>query len=157
MKGFTMRPLLLCALAVGLSTAGGAHAQTMFKCVGADGKTAYSDQPCSGKIKAKKELDVRANLDDAERENRRKAAKLERDVEENMYNAQAAQIAKDPQTQKIEKQIRLMEGTDGPRRPSTYEEIKADTQKRVKADEEERAKASALWKCKRGPEPEKCT
>lgn len=151
-----MRPLLICALAVGLSTAGGAYAQIMFKCVGADGKIAYSDQPCSGKIKAEKELDVRANLDDAERENRRKAARLEREREEKMYNAQAEKIAGDPQTQRMEKQIRLMEGTDGPRRPTTYEEIKADTQKRVKADEEERAKASALWKCKRGPEPEKC-
>lgn len=146
----------ICALALALSAVCGAHAQTMFKCVGADGRTAYSDQPCTGKIKATKEIDVRANLDDVERENRRKAAKRERELAEQMYNAQAANIAKDPQTQKIEKQIRLMEGTDDERRAETYEQIKAQTQKRVKADEEERARASALWKCKRGPEPEKC-
>ena len=149
-----MRPILMLAAAL-VAAAPGLHAQTMFKCVGADGRTSYSDQPCTGKVKATKELDVRANLDDVERDNRRKAAKQER--EQQMLNEHNANVAGDPQAPRLDPKVRLMESSDGERRATTYEQIKADTLKRVKEDEETRAKASALWKCKRGPEPEKCS
>ncbi len=152
-----MRTLLMFAATMALAAASSAgHAQTMFKCVGVDGKISYADQPCAGKAVAKKELDVRANLDDAERENRRKAARLEREREEKLYEARNADIGNDAQAQKLEREVRLMEGSESERRAATYEQMKADTMLRVKADEEARAKASALWKCKRGPEPEKC-
>jgi hypothetical protein len=155
LKGSTLRTQLMLAATMALAaTSLNGQAQTMFKCVGADGKISYADQPCSGKVVAKKELDVRANLDDVERENRRKAAKRER--EEKLSEARNADIASDPQAQNREREARLMEGTEGQQRPATYEQIKADTMLRVKADEEARAKASALWKCKRGPAPEKC-
>jgi hypothetical protein len=153
MKGCTMRPFLIFALTFVFS---GAHAQTMFKCVDGNGKTSYSDQPCSGKVVAKKEIDVRANLDDAERENRKKAEKLERAREEEMYRSQDQEMANSAQAKKMERQIKLMEGSELDRRLSIYEQMKADTAIRVKADEEARAEASRLWKCKRGPAPEKC-
>jgi hypothetical protein len=147
-----MRPLLLLALTFVFS---GAHAQTMFKCVDGNGKTSYSDQPCAGKVAAKKEIDVRANLDDAERESRRKADKLEREREEQMYRSESNELPT-AQARKMERQLKLMEGSELDRRLSNYEQMKADTALRVKADEEARAEASRLWKCKRGPAPEKC-
>jgi hypothetical protein len=148
-----MRPLLILTLAFAIS---GAHAQTMFKCVDANGKTSYSDQPCSGKVVAKKEIDVRANLDVVEREARRKAEIAENKRLDEMYKKRDAAMGMDPQAQRMEREVRLMEGSDSERRAATYEQIKAETQKRVKADEEARAEASRLWNCKRGPEPEKC-
>lgn len=148
-----MRPLLIFALTFAVC---GAHAQTMFKCVDTNGKTSYSDQPCSGKVAARKELDVRANLDVAERENRRKAEILENQRMDEMYKKRDAAMGVDAQAQRVERELRLMEGSDSERRAATYEQMKADTQKRVKADEELRAEASRLWNCKRGPEPEKC-
>ncbi len=148
-----MRSLLLCAFAL---AGGAAQAQTMYKCVDANGKTSYADQPCASKTAARKEIDVRANLDDAARENRRKADKLEREQEEARYNARNADLANDPQAQRMERELRLMEGEPAERTPTTYAEVMVATAKRVKADEEARAKASALWKCQRGPEPEKC-
>jgi Skp family chaperone for outer membrane proteins len=146
-----MRPLLIFALAFTLQVA---HAQTMFKCVSVGGKTSYSDQPCSGKVAVNKELDVRANLEDAEREARRKAALLTRERDEQAYQARVSNSAADPSAVKPESDKPVE--APAPRRATTYAEIKADTAQRVQADEEARAKASALWKCKRGPEPEKC-
>ena len=147
-----MRPFLILALTLAVT---GAQAQTMFKCVSATGKTSYSDQPCAGKVAVTKELDVRANLEDAEREARRKAEVLARDREEQLYQARLADSAADPMAIKPERPKRV-ESAGQPRRATTYEEIKADTARRAQADEEARAAASALWRCKRGPEPEKC-
>ena len=147
-----MRPLLICTLAFTLQ---GAHAQTMFKCVSVTGKISYSDQRCAGKVAVNKELDVRANLEDAERDARRKAVLLAREREEQAYQARVANSAADPSAIKPERD-KPVEVDGPPRRATTYAEIKADTAQRVQADEEARAKASALWKCKRGPAPEKC-
>ncbi len=153
MKESILRPLLIFVLTAACS---GVHAQTMFKCVDAHGKTSYSDQPCSGKVVAKKEIDVRANLDVAERENRRKAEILENQRLDEMYKKRDSAMGADVEAQRIEREIRMMEGSDSERRAATYEQMKKETQKRVKADEEARAEASRLWHCKRGPEPEKC-
>jgi Skp family chaperone for outer membrane proteins len=128
-----MRLVLIVSACITL--AAGANAQTMFKCVSADGKITYSDQPCAGKAALKKEFDIRADLADIERANRRKAD-LQREsdlalIKDESAKAQAVQL-------------------------SAFEQMKLDTQKRVQADQEERAAASRLWNCKRGPKPELC-
>jgi hypothetical protein len=152
-----MRQLVYLAVSLALAMpAGAAFSQTMYKCVGADGKTSYADLPCSGKVAAKKEIDVRANLDDVERANRKKEEKLRREMEEGEYDSRRASLGADEQAKKMEREIRLQEGSELDRRLDAYEQMKADTQKRVKADEEARAEASRLWHCRRGKEPEKC-
>jgi hypothetical protein len=50
-----MKPLLAAAC---LLVAGHAHGATLYKCVGADGKTSYSNLKCTGKLAASKEIDV---------------------------------------------------------------------------------------------------
>lgn len=45
-------------LAAGLLLAGYAHGATLYKCVGADGKTSYSNLKCTGKLASSKEIDV---------------------------------------------------------------------------------------------------
>lgn len=61
MTGTTVRPLLLFSLSLLLAgQAPPAQADTMYKCVGANGKVAYSDMPCPGQAKAAREFDVPA-------------------------------------------------------------------------------------------------
>lgn len=151
-----MRPMLFLAFSFVLAAQASAFAQTMYKCVGADGKTSYRDQPCSGKVAAKKEIDVRANLDDVERAKRKREEKETREQEEAGYDSRRAALGADEQAKKFEKEMRLMEGTELDRRLSAYEQMKLDTQKRVKADEATRIEASRLWHCRRGKQPEKC-
>jgi hypothetical protein len=56
-----VRPLLLLAAALLLAGhAPGAHADTMYKCVDAKGKIAYSNLPCPGLAKAAREFEVAA-------------------------------------------------------------------------------------------------
>ncbi len=150
------RSLFLTLAFAFAALAGGACAQTMYKCVGADGKTSYGDQPCSGKVAAKKEIDVRANLDDVERANRKKLEKELRAQETGEYDSRRASLGAEAQAKKIEKDLKLMEGSELDRRLDAYEQMKIETQKRVKADEEARVEASRLWHCRRGKEPEKC-
>ncbi len=153
-----MRHMLFFALSLSLALqAGGAFAQTMYKCVGADGKTSYADQPCSGKVAAKKEIDVRANLDDVERAQRKKEEKERRDQDAFDTDSRRASLGAEAKAKRLEKEIKLMEGSELDRRLDAYEQMKLDTQKRVKADEEARAEASRLWQCRRGKEPEKCS
>ncbi len=152
-----MRRLMILTATLALAAPlAGVQAQTMYKCVGADGRTSYGDQPCRGKVVATKELDVRANLEDIERANRKQAERLERERLQAEQRARNADAASSEQAKQTEKQLRLMEGSAADRSLAQYEQLKADTQKRVKADEEQRAEASRLWNCRRGPEPEKC-
>lgn len=149
--------LLLLLLTVLLSLAApGADAQTMYKCVAADGKTSYADLPCAGKVAAKKEIDVRANLDVVERARRKKEEQQLRDQDTGGYDSRRASLSADEEARKIEKDARLQEGTELERRLAEHEQMKIDTQKRIKADEAVRIEASRLWNCRRGPEPEKC-
>jgi hypothetical protein len=55
----------LGALGLGLCFAGGLQAQTMYKCTGADGKTAFSDLPCPSTA-AKQETRIVPSSGDAE-------------------------------------------------------------------------------------------
>lgn len=50
-----VKPLLAAA---GMLLAGYAHGATLYKCVGADGKTSYSNLKCTGKVASSKEIDV---------------------------------------------------------------------------------------------------
>lgn len=150
-----MRSLLLLAASLSLA-APAAFSQTMYKCVGADGKTSYGDLPCAGKTAARKEIDVRANLDVAERARRKQEDALRREHEEAVPDSRRDSLHADEVEKKAEKEVKLMEGSELDRRLADYEQMKIETQKRVKADEEARVEASRLWNCRRGPEPEKC-
>jgi hypothetical protein len=151
MKGNSMRLILMTAGMALTVCVASAPAQTMYKCVGPDGKTSYGDRPCSGKVLAKKEIDVRANLDDIERDSRRKSDKAERaGTRQDSPSAEALAM------EQAEQQVKLMEGTDLDRQLAAYAQLKAATQQRVKEDEAARAEASRLWHCRRGPAPEKC-
>ena len=143
-------------IAVFLAAAGAASAQSMYKCVAADGKTSYGDRPCAGKVAAAKEIDVRANLEDVERANRKKAEQLMRERDEDPDNTARASLLADEQEKKRELELKLQAGTELDRRLHDYAQIKSEAQKRIKADEEARAEASRLWQCRRGKEPEKC-
>ena len=66
-----MRPFLLFVAALLLAgQAPGARAGTMYKCVDAKGKIAYSDLPCTGQAKAAREFNIPAPESAAESEAR---------------------------------------------------------------------------------------
>ena len=54
-----MRPILLIAALLTLAVpAPSALADSMYKCVGAEGKIAYSTQPCEGKARMARQFSV---------------------------------------------------------------------------------------------------
>ncbi len=152
-----MRHLILfattCVLAFPICAA---HAQTMYKCVGLDGRISYADQPCRGKVAARKEIDVRANLDDVERASRKQAEREERERLLREGSGRDADAPNAEPAKRTEKEPGARESSPADRGLAEYARLQADTQKRVKADEEARAEASRLWNCRRGPAPEKC-
>ena len=133
-----MRHIVYFAVTLAV-TAGAASAQTMYKCVGADGKTTYTDQQCAGKAAVKKEIDVRPNLEDVERANRKKAEQIMREREADPNDTAHASLLAEEQEKKREQNIKLMEGSELDRRLHAYKQVKAEAQKRIKADEEARA------------------
>ncbi len=152
-----MRHLIIisatCVLAV---TMNALQAQTMYKCVGVDGRISYGDQPCRGKVAARKEIDVRANLDDVERASRKQAEREEQERLLREGRAGGADAANAEPAKRTEKELGTREGSPADRGLAEYARLQADTQKRVKADQEARAEASRLWNCRRGTAPEKC-
>jgi membrane protein involved in colicin uptake len=148
-----MRPLLAFTLTFAIA---GAQAQTMFKCVDAQGKTSYADRPCASPAATKKEIDMSAAIAMAERERKKKADELERERALELEMQRNPDMYDSMRASKLEKKRKLTQGTELERRQAAVDQMKEETAQRVKADEAERLKASALWKCKRGPEPEKC-
>ena len=96
MKGSIVRVLLLFAVCLAFAAPQAlSQTQTIFRCVGADGKISYADRPCEGKVAASKEIDVRANLDDIARAKRKQENDLQRERERHARSGAANPSPKD--------------------------------------------------------------